>query len=586
MKMMLRQTRKMIILGFGMVLSAVLLWSGAGVWAAGGDLDPVFTPGTGANGNVLTTAAQLNGRIVIGGAFTGYNGSPRNHVTRLNANGSLDSSFNNGGTGANDWVAATAIQSDGKIIIGGRFTSYNGASRNGIARLNTDGSLDPSFDPGTAANFLVDTVPVQAVAVQPDGKIVIGGSFTTFNGVARNRVARLNLDGSLDTSFDPGTGANDWVQTISQQGNGQIIIGGRFSMYNGLYVYKIARLNTDGSLDLQFNPGGGGVISPGDGGTTNPAEKAALSPDDAVTNGAVYSTAIQSNGKILIGGDFTSYRGTSINRVARLNTDSSIDPTFNPGSGADDTVVTIALQAGGKAVIGGNFNSFNGANLHHIARVNIDGSLDSTFNPGTGANDTVSSTALQPDGGIIIGGYFTGYNGTGRNHVARLLPASGAISFSAATFNVNEDGGGAGITLTRTGGTDNRVVSKVSLADVTTSPADYRFTPGALDNSFDSTPGANNSVLTTALQANGRIIIGGFFTSYDGTSRNRIARVNANGSLDASFDPGTGADSSVQATAVQADGKIVIGGPFATVNGTGRNQVARLNPKWLARHDV
>lgn len=576
--MMLRQTRKMIVLGFGLLLSAVLLWSGAGVWAAGGDLDPTFTPGTGANSNVLATAVQLDGKIVIGGQFTGYNGSPRNHVTRLNANGSLDSSFNSGGSGANDSVVATAVQSDGKILIGGAFTGYNGTARSGIARLNTDGSLDTSFDPGTAANVHVDTTAVQAIAVQIDGKIIIGGAFTTFNGVARNRVARLNIDGSLDTSFDPGTGANDWVQTISLQGNSQIIIGGRFSRYNDLYVSKIARLNTDGSLDVLFNPGGGGVISHGDGGAADPAEKAALSPDDGITNGAVYSTAIQSNGKILIGGDFTIYRGTSINRIARLNTDSSIDPTFNPGSGADDTVLTIAQQAGGKAVIGGNFNSFNGANLHHIARVNIDGSLDSTFNPGTGTNNSVAAMALQPDGGIIIGGDFTGYNGTGRNHVARLLPAPGAISFSAAAFNVNEDGGGAAITLTRTGGTDNRVVSKVSLADVTTSPADYRFTPGALDNSFDSTPGASNAVLTTALQANGRIIIGGFFTSYDGTSRNRIARVNANGSLDASFDPGTGVDSTVQATAVQADGKIVIGGPFATVNGTARNQVARLNP--------
>lgn len=567
----------MIVLGFGLLLSAALLWSGAQVWAAGGDLDPTFTPGTGANGNVLTTAVQLDGRIVIGGEFNGYNGSPTNHVTRLNANGSLDASFNSGGNGANDSVGATAIQSDGKIIIGGRFTSYNSTSRNGIARLNTDGSLDTSFDPGTGANFQPDTSPVQAIAVQPDGRIIIGGAFTNFNGVARNRVARLNIDGSLDTSFDPGTGATDWVQTISLQGDGRAIIGGRFSLYNGVAVSKIARLDTDGSLDLLFNPGGG-AITPGDGGTITPGGAGTFSPDDAGVNGAIYATAIQSNGKILIGGDFTSYRGTSINRIARLNTDSSIDPTFNPGTGADDTVSTIALQAGGKAVIGGNFNSFNGAALHRIARLNIDGSLDSTFNPGMGANNSVFATALQPDGGIIIGGDFTGYNGAGRNHVARLLPAPGAISFSAATFNVNENGGGAAITLTRTGGTDNRVVTKVTLTDVTTNTADYRFTPGALDGSFNSSVGANGGVLATALQSNGRVIIGGLFTSYDGTTRNRLARVNTNGSLDTSFDPGTGADGTVKATAVQTDGDIIIGGTFSNVNGTARNQVARLNP--------
>ena len=122
---------------------------------------------------------------------------------------------------ANGSVYAIAQQDDGKVLIGGTFTTVNGTARNGIARLNADGSLDTSFDPGTGAdNF------VQALAQQADGKVLIGGSFNDINGTARNGIARLNADGSLDTGFDPGTGANNIVFALAQQADGKVMIGG------------------------------------------------------------------------------------------------------------------------------------------------------------------------------------------------------------------------------------------------------------------------------------------------------------------------------------------------------------------------
>lgn len=134
---------------------------------------------------------------MIGGGFTAFNGASRNYIARLNADGSLDTSFNPG-TGRNRWVDTTAIQADGKILIGGDFTSYNGTSINRIARLNEDGSLDTSFNPGTGAGNWVFTT-----ALQPDGKILIGGFFTSYNSISRSGIARLNADGSLETSFNP-----------------------------------------------------------------------------------------------------------------------------------------------------------------------------------------------------------------------------------------------------------------------------------------------------------------------------------------------------------------------------------------------
>jgi uncharacterized delta-60 repeat protein len=179
-------------------------------------------------------------------------------------------------------VKAIILQPDRKVIIGGFFTTVNGVSRTNIARLNQDGTLDSSFNPGTGANDWANTV-----ALQPDGKVIIGGFFTQVNGVSRNYIARLNTNGTLDTSFNPGTGANGSVGTVALQLDGKVIIGGS-------YTQVIARLNTDGTLDASFNPGNG--------------------PDSGVA-----CMALQADGRLLIGGQFASVSGFARNYVVRLS---------------------------------------------------------------------------------------------------------------------------------------------------------------------------------------------------------------------------------------------------------------------------
>src|SRR3990172_1754243 len=223
----------------------------SGYWPAiffvGGDRDlfPIYLAG--ANLVIRAAVLQVNGKILIGGNFTQYNGTGRNYIARINTDGSLDATFDPG-TGANGTIMAIAIQTDGKIIIGGWFTQYNGTGRNYIARINTDGSLDATFDPGTGANAWV-----HSLAIQADGKILIGGNFTQYNGTGRNYIARINTDGSLDATFDPGTGANAWVHSLAIQADGKILIGGNFTQYNGTGRNRIARINTDGSLDATFD---------------------------------------------------------------------------------------------------------------------------------------------------------------------------------------------------------------------------------------------------------------------------------------------------------------------------------------------
>ena len=355
------------------------------VFAQPGTIDLAFNPNQGADYPVYTTSIQSDGKIIIGGNFTSFNGTVRNKIARLNTNGTLDANFNPG-TGADGYVYTAPIQSDGKIIIGGGFTSYNGIARKYIARLNTDGTLDATFTPGTGPNGSVYTTSIQS-----NGKIIIAGSFGVFSGTVRKNIGRLNTDGTLDTSFDPGIAAGDngGVLTNSIQSDGKIIIGGSFT------PNLIARLNIDGTQDATFNPGTG-------------------------ANGTVLTTSIQSDGKIIIGGQFTTYNGIAINYIARLNTDGTLDTTFNHGTGASDHVRTTSIQSDGKIIIGGNFTSYNGNARNYIARLNTDGTLDANFNPGPGSDNDVRTTSIQSDGKIVIGGYFTSYNGTGRNRIARI----------------------------------------------------------------------------------------------------------------------------------------------------------------------
>ncbi len=508
-----------------------------------GTLDGTFNVGTGANSEVSEIGIQPDGKIIIGGYFTSYNGTPINYIARINSDGSLDGTFNVG-TGADNNVYAISIQSDGKITIGGIFTSYNGIPINRIARLNTDGTLDGTLNVGTGADASIATT-----ALQSDGKIIIAGAFTSYNGTSINRIARINTDGTIDGTFIVGAGADNYVNTIVIQTDGKIIIGGSFLYYGGTYKVGIARIYTNGSIDGTFNVGTG-------------------------ASGGIYVTSIQSDGKIIIGGTFRSYNGTTVDRISRINSDGTLDGTFNVGTGADNFVYAAAIQSDGKIIIGGNFTSYNGTLINRIARLNSDGTLDGTFNVGLGANNYVREVVIQSDGKIIIAGYFTSYNGTSIKHIARLN-SDGTLD---GTFNVGT--GPSSYVYTTAIQTDGKII----IGGIFTS---YNGTPiqrvarlntdGTLDGTFTVGTGTNSAVNKIAIQSDGKIIIGGGFTSFNGTVINRIARINSDGTLDGTFNVGTGANSTVNTVAIQSDGKIIIGGWFASFNGITTSRIARIN---------
>ncbi len=381
-------------------------------------------------------------------------------------------------------------------------------------------TVDDGFSAGVTGTLVPSVI---ALALQPDGKILIGGWFTEANGVTRTGIARLNANGNLDSAFNPNVGLSNLASPhvnggpnggpqggleeedtpvifcLAVQPDGKILMGGSFTHLGGQGRNNIARLNPDGSLDAAFNPGSG-------------------------ASNQVFALALQSNGKIVIGGDFTAINNTSRNRIARLNANGSLDSTFSPGLGANGYVNSLAVLPDGKILMGGAFTQVGGQGRNNIARLNANGSLDAAFNPG--ANGQVSTLVLQPDGKILMGGSFTQVDGQTRNRIARLNP------------------------------------------------------DGSLDATFNPGPGVDSQdahVYSLALQANGRVLLAGYFTSVSDTQRNRIARLNANGSLDATFDPGDGPSGNVFSLAVQADGRILMGGEFTQVDGQPHNRIARLH---------
>lgn len=405
---------------------------------AGSD-DTGFDPGKGADNFIFATAIQPDRKILLGGAFNSVNGTSRPKLARLNLPGDVDTTFRPG-TGANDVVNAIELQPNGHIVFGGAFTSYNGTNRNGIVRVKPDASVDGTFNPGAG----VDN-PILDMALNTNGTIVIVGEFSSFNGVIRNRVALLNTNGSLNTAFNPGTGADDRVRAAAVYTNGvhssKVVVVGDFVEMNGVVANRVARLNlANGSVDAAFTANLG----------------------SAITNGSVHAVALQpDDGKIFIGGAFAFVNNLSRFGIARLNADGSVDTTFNPGIGFNNAVFDIAIQADGKIIAVGDFTAYNGIPANRIVRINPDGTIDPTINFGSGANNFISSVSLQADEKIVIGGGFTGFNGVPRNYIARIVggtnPGSGRLEFASVNFIANENARAGLITVNRSVGVANQV---------------------------------------------------------------------------------------------------------------------------------
>jgi len=406
-----------------------------------GEPDVTFNGGGGMNDDVLALALRANGQILAGGNFTTVNGTPRNYLARLNTDGSLDSAnFLSGLAAANGPVRAVVSQSDDKVVVGGSFTTFNGIVRNHIARVNTDGSLDSTFNPGSGANNVVNSLVETFIG--GTRFLYAGGNFTSYNSSPEFGVVRLTDHGTVDSSFNTGVGANGTVFAVATYPTnsvyaGKVLVGGAFNNFNNHNAGYIVRLNSDGSVDTNF------LVNLGTG-----------------ASGNVRCLAVQLDGGVVIGGEFTNFNGIAANRIARVNADGSVDGTFstNAAPGADNVVNAVAVQADGRIVVVGDFTQADGVTRNRITRLMPDGTVDPTVNFGEGANGAVEALVIQPlDQFLVIGGAFTQFQSQTNYHIARIyggsMTGSGALEFTSAGYQVNEDGSVASVKVRRTGGT-------------------------------------------------------------------------------------------------------------------------------------
>ncbi|MCX6895676.1 MAG: hypothetical protein NTZ16_09315, partial [Verrucomicrobia bacterium] len=412
-------------------------------------------PGT--DGQVYGVAAQSDNKSVIVGDFFSYNGFSRNCVARINADGSLDTSFNPGsGIGAiagyTDlplFINDLALDPDNNnVVIAGSFTSFNGVPRGNVARLTSSGALDATFNPGAGANG-----PVWAVYRQPvDGKIVIGGDFTSYNGVPRKNIARLNSDGSLDSSFNASNAFTAPIYALAEQ-NGTFISIDRTANGTDLEDDNTVNVGADSGVltvdyDMAFVPddlrvyyGGTNGVLLYDSGMIAGTGRAVVpfGPTNGLTTNVItivmnqgsgipgtawfYTASVQSSAanQLYVGGDFTAVGGIAgQDHIARLLASGAVDTTFNPNAGADGTVYALSVQPDGKLLAGGEFTHFNNLNFNRLVRLTTGGALDTNFFNGSGVDGTVFHLNAQTNGTIYVGGAFTSVNGTHRLGFARL----------------------------------------------------------------------------------------------------------------------------------------------------------------------
>lgn len=393
-----------------------LTFNASGVGAYGGTPPPAaYQPNAECivyKSRIYTSGANLD-KIIIIGRFTSFNGVARKYVARLNSDGSLDPTFA-GPAFTSGYLYVAQILPDDKVLVGGVFT-VGGYSN--FCRLNADGSLDTTFNP-VASGLKGANGEVHALTMQPDGKILLGGNFSTYNTISK-KMLRLLDNGNPDPTFN-GTGTlTGEVRTIALQGS-QILVGGFFPGFTGYTKGKIVRLNSDGSYDPTFNPSGTGAT----GGT------------------AIFDIKVLDD-KIFAGGKFDFYNGVNKRSIIRLNSDGTLDTNFNignigvtnpesnTGSGAGYNVFALCIQPDGKILLGGNFTQYNGQNIPKgLCRIYQNGQRDLSFVTGTGftggtlvyeGKSVVRDMALQIDGKIIAGGDFTQYNGINRRMIARII---------------------------------------------------------------------------------------------------------------------------------------------------------------------
>ncbi|MGL5019234.1 MAG: hypothetical protein ACRDBP_13950, partial [Luteolibacter sp.] len=487
-------------------------------------------------------------------------------------------------------MSAAAVQPDGKILVAGMFTRVNGLAKSSLVRLNTNGTLDSTFDAGTGATGGNSTGNVEAIGVQSTGRIILCGTFTHINGIAKPTIAGLLPGGSLDSTFSPPADLRE-SSVIAVLPDNKLIVGCGFTQP------FLRRLMADGTLDTTYNsfasdrvsglaiqPDGKAVITVKSGQVQRLLVNGSQDTTFAIANlgstGEVVT--IQADGKILVGGEFLTVNGVARSRIARLNSNGSLDTGFLSPVGADSTVNSITELANGKLAVGGAFKTYAGQNRTGLAVISATGALDAS-DAALGCGQ-VRTTRRLADGGVVILGNFSSVAGQPRLGFARLGSDGFTLNQGVAPY-FSKPGTARSIFKQP----DGKALVIGDFASIGGAYPNGLFRPtilrieadGSVDDEFDAGSGFSAQVYGVSVKEDGRIFAGGEFRSVNGVSRTRIAALQANGQVDIAFNPGSGANNTIFSIAHEADGGATVAGNFSTINGQPRARLARLDANGL-----
>lgn len=583
-----------------------------------GNLDLTFNPPLTQNGaNGIARAVAVSGTsIYVGGDFSKYRNVTATRIVKLDYDGAMDTTFNGPGTGLNNSVYTLGVN-NGYVYAGGAFTTYQGAAANRIAKIHaTSGALDTVFNPATSSDngvnsnvraigfvgtdvliggefttwrgvtckkliwvsetAVINNTPlgasvnnnVNAIYVTATN-IYVGGAFTSYKGAVANRIAKLSLAGAMDTTFNPTTSANNGmgngtVFAIYSDGS-NVYAAGSFSLYRSANAPRVVKIQSSGAQDTTYSPTSM-TVPVGAGGTIN----------------AIVGTAEG----IVLAGAVVTYRAVGItNGIAKLNSSGVLDTTFSPQSGANGfnaAVRSLALN-GTTLYVGGDFTTYKGAPANYIAKLDANGALDTTFNPSSGSNgaNNVVRAVATSGSDLFIGGDFTTYRGTAAVRLAKINAANGLLNVAFATATGLNNSAYA----LATNGTDlyvggvftthkSLIANRLAKVDYNTGDLDQTFNPQTGGNAMN--PTGTVYVYSLVMSATG-VYAGGTFSIYRGASGiNRVAKINTDGSLDATFSHATGANSSVYGLFVDGSDLYMVGA-LTTYKGVTAKGLARAN---------
>jgi uncharacterized repeat protein (TIGR02543 family) len=441
-------------------------------------------------------------------------------------------------------INAITKQPDGKMLIGGNFNYVNGVARNNLARLNVDGSLDLSWDPNID-NSVQTFHYVQAIVVDSSGKVYIGGNFSTVGTETRYGLARIDGTTGVVDSWHPSTGGTINALALDEV-SGRLYAGGNFAFsntQNNSTISNLVKISTATGLADAW---------------------------DAQSDNAINSLALDGAGNLFAAGFFTSIGGQPRNYIAKLDASTALATSWD--AGADNYVNSLALNGSGNLYVGGSFTRIGNQARNGLAKLDANSALAVT-NWDAQASGSYGSTvtAILPDssGNLYVSGLFTNIGGQARTNLARLDASAKAASWIADTDNIpltlTLDGQGqlyAGGQFLNIGGQFRPAIARLDPASATVA-------------SLPSSVGSTAMVSAIARQESGKIVVGGTFAFADLTPRNNLLRLNTDGTLDAAWHPDP--DGPVFGLAADTLGHVYVGGIFNQIGGKSHMSAAQID---------